>query len=84
VSEIRVLGFAAAREALGRPTLRRSIPAEGIELDLLLRELTAEHPQLGRILPHARFVRNGEYVRGRGVRVLPGDEIAIHPPYSGG
>ena len=81
---VRVLLFSTAREAVGRPELRRSVEAEGVELSALLDGLTREYPKLGPVLGVSRSVVNGEYVRGKGNRIRPGDEVAIHPPYSGG
>jgi molybdopterin converting factor small subunit len=36
------------------------------------------------VLVISRFVRNGEYLPGPVGRLSGGDELAIHPPYSGG
>ncbi|MCI4346562.1 MAG: MoaD/ThiS family protein, partial [Thermoplasmata archaeon] len=80
----RVLLFATAREALGRSELVLAVPVGGIPVGEFLRPLTERYPPLARILKASRLVRNGEYVRGNAVRVMPGDELAIHPPYSGG
>jgi molybdopterin converting factor small subunit len=81
---VTVLLFATAREAAGRGTLRRPIPREGLALDAFLAELTETYPRLGPVLPSCRFGRNGRYLRSRSARLRPGDELAIHPPYSGG
>ncbi len=81
---VHLILFATAREAVGVSTLTREVPAGGVLLSALLAALVHEHPRLGPILATARFVRNGQYVAGDRVRVHPGDEIAIHPPYSGG
>jgi len=76
--------FATAREAAGTASMERPIAPQGILLRTVLRELATETPALGPILRHARYARNGAYVRGRNVRLRPGDELAVHPPYSGG
>jgi hypothetical protein len=49
-----------------------------------VRELSARHPALARIARHSRWFRNGEPVEGPTVRIRPGDEFAVHPPYGGG
>ena len=81
---VRILLFATAREAVGRPSLERTVPPSGTSLSELLSELAREHPGLRPILAASRIVRNGEYVSVNRQRVRPGDELAIHPPYSGG
>jgi molybdopterin converting factor small subunit len=84
MSTINILLFATAREAAGRSSLRRTIPRQGISLTELLERLGAEYPPLVPVLKISRIVRNGSYVTQTRVRLRPGDEIAIHPPYSGG
>jgi molybdopterin converting factor small subunit len=81
---VRVRLFATARLAAGTAELRRPVPAPGIDVRTLLGQLRREFPALGPVLRSARFVRNGELLRGRSGRLRPGDELAIHPPYSGG
>jgi molybdopterin converting factor small subunit len=81
---VRVRLYATAREAAGTSTIRRPIGPEGVVLRALLRELSESRPQLATILRHARFARNGTYLRGLGARLHAGDELAVHPPYSGG
>lgn len=80
--EIRL--FASAREAAGARTIRWPVEPGGVVLGQLLRELARERPALAAVLRHARFARNGTYLRGVGGRLRPGDELAVHPPYSGG
>jgi len=65
-------------------TIAREVPPKGVPLSVLLAGLAHEHPRLVPVLKTARFVRNGQYTPGTDVRVRPGDEIAVHPPYSGG
>jgi molybdopterin converting factor small subunit len=60
------------------------VPAEGLALDALLDGLVRDFPRLKEVLRISRVVRNGRYVRAAGTRVKTGDEVAIHPPYSGG
>ncbi|HEV2429656.1 MAG TPA: MoaD/ThiS family protein [Thermoplasmata archaeon] len=76
--------FASAREAAGRSTVRLRAPVEGLRLSEMLAMLTREYPKLAAVLPSCRTARNGRYLTQRSSRIRPGDEIAIHPPYSGG
>lgn len=79
-----MLFFATAREAVGLPSVDREVPATGSTIGAVLSGIAEEHPRLEPVLKGSRFVRNGQYVRGSQTRVVPGDEIAVHPPYSGG
>jgi molybdopterin converting factor small subunit len=81
---ITVVLFASAREAAGFGSMTRPIDGEGTSVGSLVGLLSQEFPRLAPILRVSRFVVNGEYVRGRSARVRPGDEFAVHPPYSGG
>ncbi|MCI4319908.1 MAG: MoaD/ThiS family protein [Thermoplasmata archaeon] len=81
---IRLLFFASAREATGNRELDWPVASEGIPVRDLLRALEEQFPRLTPILPSSRFVRNGTYLRGSSSRIRPGDEFAVHPPYSGG
>jgi molybdopterin converting factor small subunit len=76
--------FAGAREAVGASELRLELPRERTPIAEVLRVLRREHPRLAPILAASRLVRNGEYLRGSSGTVEAGDELAIHPPYSGG
>lgn len=84
VRPVRVLLFASAREAVGRSRIERPVPPEGLPLRKLLDRLAEEYPSLRAVLGSCREALNGRYVRGRSIRVHPGDELAIHPPFSGG
>jgi molybdopterin converting factor small subunit len=84
VRTVRVLLFATARAAVGRPSLDWPVPSSGIPADELARALVAEYPRLAPVLRSSRLVRNGEYLRRPTERVHPGDEFAVHPPYGGG
>ena len=84
VRPVRILLFATARTAVGRPELVWSVPAEGMPAKALTRELAAAYPALAPTLGVSRFVRNGRYLDRLSTRVRPGDEFAIHPPYGGG
>jgi molybdopterin converting factor small subunit len=81
---VRILLFASAREAVGRSSLERAAPGSGGTVSDVLSELVREYPGLRPILAASRIVLNGEYLTERVERVRSGDEIAIHPPYSGG
>jgi molybdopterin converting factor small subunit len=81
---VRVVFFATAREAVGASVVDREVPPRGSTLEAVLSGVVEEYPRLEPILKGSRFVRNGRYVRGTRTRVRPGDEIAVHPPYSGG
>ena len=83
-STVRVLLFAAAREAVGRPALDWPVPAAGVSTAELVRRLGEEFPRLRPTLRASRFVRNGRYIEDLRGRLRPGDEFAIHPPYGGG
>ena len=81
---IRVRFFAGAGEAVGAASLAWSVPTAGVRVDDLLRDLVGKYPRLGPIVRHSRFLVNSEYVDPTRSRVGPGDEFAVHPPYSGG
>ncbi|MCI4350574.1 MAG: MoaD/ThiS family protein [Thermoplasmata archaeon] len=81
---VRVLFFATAREAVGTAELSLSVPKSGLSVANLLDEIQLLYPKLAPVLRVSRFVRNGAYLRGRFGMIRPGDEFAIHPPYSGG
>jgi molybdopterin converting factor small subunit len=81
---VRLLLFASAREAVGRHELALPVGAGGASVEKLLRPLLEEHPGLVPVLKASRIFRNGQLLRSRAGRVMAGDELAIHPPYSGG
>lgn len=81
---LKVLLFATAREAVGRPRIEVEIPSGGSTVRQVVVLLARDYPRLAGVLTTCRFTRNGEYVQGWATRVRPGDEFAIHPPYSGG
>ena len=81
---VRVLFFATARDAVGHGSLERVVPPEGTSLRELLDGLGGAFPRLRAVLKESRLAVNGEYARSPGQRVRPGDEVAVHPPYSGG
>ena len=81
---VTILLFATARDAVGAGRLRRSVPAGGCPLREVLGGLTDEFPRLGPVLRSSRLYVNRRPASGPGATVRPRDEIAVHPPYSGG
>ena len=81
---VHVLLFAGAREAVGAGRLDLAVPAEGTPLAELMSSLVQRFPRLGRVAPSSLVFLNGEVALGRRGRARAGDEVAIHPPYSGG
>lgn len=80
---VRVLFFAAARDAAGTGELALDAVAEGFTVGALARELAARYPDLGARMRSVRFAVNGEYVRDEHP-VRAGDEVAVIPPVAGG
>jgi molybdopterin converting factor small subunit len=85
---VRVLLFAAAREAAGGRSSLTVHPGKGGPLALgeLLDRVVQECPALRPVLRHSRIAVNGGYVarEARDLPLGPHDEVAILPPYSGG
>jgi molybdopterin converting factor small subunit len=81
---VTVLLFAQAREAVGHSRLSLPVPSRSWSVQDLLAQLTDTYPKLGAILPRSRLALNGTFLNGRTPTLSPGDELAIHPPYSGG
>ncbi len=81
---LKVLLFATAREAVGRSRIDIDLPTDVSNVREVVVLLARDYPRLAGILTSCRFARNGQYVRGWTERIRPGDEFAIHPPYSGG
>jgi molybdopterin converting factor small subunit len=81
---VRVLLFATAREAVGRRELRVPVDAQGLAVGELLIRLTQDYPRLASVARSCRVVLNGRFIDGQGAVARPGDELALHPPYSGG
>jgi molybdopterin synthase catalytic subunit len=79
---IRVLYFAAAREAAG--TSAEELAAAGFEsVAALRRALAAGHPELAAILPRCR-IAVGEELAGEDTPVPDRAEVAVVPPVAGG
>jgi molybdopterin converting factor subunit 1 len=78
---VRVLYFAAAREAAGAS--REELAAAPATVADLRRELVARHPALARILPRCRIALGEEFVDDA-APVPDGAEAAVVPPVAGG
>ena len=78
---IKVLLFGAAADRAG--TREMQVPAGETTLDELWPLLAERHPGLSPMRDTLAFAVNGEYARGD-ARVVPGDEVAVLPPVSGG
>ncbi len=81
---LRIHLFATARQVVGRTTLPWPVGANGVRARDLVDALQAAYPRLGPTLRVSRFLRNDEYLTDLSVRLRPGDEFAVHPPYGGG
>ncbi len=81
---VTVLFFGPAREQVGRARVPWPAPAAGLPARELVAALADRYPRVAPTLRVSRFVRNGEYLRSLAIRVRPGDEFAVHPPYGGG
>ncbi|MCI4358795.1 MAG: MoaD/ThiS family protein [Thermoplasmata archaeon] len=81
---MRIVLYATAREAVGRSVVIRPIRPGQDRVDAILGALSRDFPALSSVLPSCRFARNGKYVQRTSIRLSPGDELAVHPPYSGG
>jgi MoaE-MoaD fusion protein len=78
---VRVLYFAAAREAAG--AAREELPGPFVSVADLRRALGERHPALGRILPRCRVAVDQE-LAAEEAPVPDGAEVAIVPPVAGG
>ncbi|MCI4336816.1 MAG: MoaD/ThiS family protein [Thermoplasmata archaeon] len=81
---VRVLLFSTAREAVGLRSLDLPIAEEGTAIQNVIAALTRKYPRLGPVIRASRVVVNGHFVEPDRALLRPGDELAIHPPYSGG
>ena len=83
-SWVEVLLFAQARQAVGAARVAVPVGRSGVSLAELLRSVQADHPALAPVLAKSRVAVNGTYTPNHRIRVRPGDQVAIHPPFSGG
>lgn len=79
---IRLLLFAAYREAVGRSECEIDLPT-GSTLADLFASLTETHPELAAYRPYTTFARNREVVPPEAT-LHDGDEVAFLQPASGG
>lgn len=84
VPSVRVRLFATAREAVGHREVSVPVAASGAAAADVLATLVGRYPRLAGVARGCRLVVNGRFVDGGNARVRPGDELALHPPYSGG
>lgn len=80
--KVQVQMFARARDLAGGESVELTLP-EGATIGELRRNLAAEVPALGTILPHCLFASDTEYVRDD-TPVGREAKIACIPPVSGG
>lgn len=79
---VRLLLFAAAREAAGTARAERQAATLG---DLVDGAIAAYGEHFAAVVATARIWVNGdEPAAGRATRLAPGDEVAVLPPVSGG
>lgn len=79
---LRVLLFAAVREAVGAAELTMPVP-EAPTAGAVLDALCARTPSLRAYVPSLRVAVNGHYV-ALDEAVRAGDEVAVIPPVAGG
>jgi len=80
--QIRVLFFGALKELVGRSSETIELP-EGARVEAVLRHYAMQDPRFEALLPSLALSVNQEYSRAD-VVLLPGDEVALLPPVSGG
>ena len=79
---VRVLLFAAAREAAGRGRFEVA-HRPGLTADAVWSRLAGRHPALTALGPSVSVAVNHRFVP-RNTPLAPGDELAFLPPVSGG
>ena len=79
---VQVNLFAAARDAVGAPTV--SVPAG--TLAEILSGIAAEHPAFRRVWPQCSFLIDGLAVHGdpQAAVVPDGSQLDVLPPFAGG
>jgi len=80
--EIRVLYFAAAREAVGLADETLEVRA-GVDVEEVTRLLAERHPRAGRVLARCRLAVDRRLAKPSDP-VPAGAEVALIPPVSGG
>lgn len=79
---VRVLLFAQAATAAGTSVCEWAI-ATPQQAPTFWKWLIKEYPTLSNIPEVSRLARNGQYIQDQ-EWILPGDELAVIPPVSGG
>ena len=82
MNECRVLMFARARDLAGIDAVTLTLPAGATVADMR-RTLVVRCPGLADWLPRCAIGVNGEYADDA-TAIVPGAEIAVLPPVSGG
>jgi molybdopterin converting factor small subunit len=83
MGQLRVLFFASARQAAGRPEATVQCEDSGVTEAVFWERLIADFPALASLRDSVRLARNCEYLAA-GERFSPQDEAALIPPVSGG
>jgi molybdopterin converting factor small subunit len=83
MGQLRVLFFASARQAAGRPEATLACEEGGISEAVFWERLIADFPTLASLRGSVRLARNCEYL-ATGEHFSPQDEAALIPPVSGG
>jgi molybdopterin converting factor small subunit len=74
--------FARARDVVGQDVALVNLPPGATVADLR-RSLGADYPKLKSLLEKSALAINNEFA-GESIEVIPGSEIALLPPVSGG
>jgi molybdopterin synthase catalytic subunit len=80
--QIRVLFFGVLKDIVGRPSETLELP-EGARLQAVLSHYSGKSPHFQAMLPSLALSVNQEY-SGPDKALLPGDEVGLLPPVSGG
>ena len=84
LDSVTVRLYAQARTAAGSARLTLDVPPNGLAMSAFLAALASARPGLRPVLGTCRVAVNDAYVEASEARIRPGDDVAIHPPYSGG
>lgn len=84
MSTITIQFFARLREMAGTNTLQLDIPKEGFSVASLLTTLK-NHPNVGESVSAMTVLTAVNQTMARAEdRIMPGDEVALFPPVTGG
>ena len=81
-SSLRVRLFAIARELAGRPEIEIELPLPAT-VAALRAALASQHPELAPLAPRVAIALDSEYATDAAL-VVPGAQVALIPPVSGG